>query len=223
MKKEGDALNLNRHGGFFDRVRRTFDFRRSPADVRPDTRRISPVLKLNLAPLMGRRDAAVDQAASLIGSDLFTLNDSMRLAAYDKIVRLLELALDDCSAIISGLSSQDTIKRETLQRAFISMIHATVVTIRDLAALEDLFLTDNQDTVREFAGTLSAAQQAENEKVFTGTEINLVNRLRGFFDITRPRLARYREYAARSFSPVYAEKYSLAYKSYLDVYGRKDF
>lgn len=172
---------------------------------------------------MGRRDAAVDRAADFIGSDLFSLHEEVRLNLYSRIERLLELALEDCDTIISGLSSQDTLNRERSLKAFISMLHNMVVTIRDFAGLENVILTGNHDFLRDLAAAQSAARLAESEKMLTGTEINLVNRFREFFTRTTPRLQRYREYARKSFSPVYAEKYAVAYRSYFEVYGRDDF
>lgn len=216
-------MSQNRHNGLFSRVRKTFDFLRSSGDVRGAARRIDPILKLNIAPIMGRRDAAVDRAANFIGSDLFSMHEDARLKQYSSIERLLNLALDDCDTIISGLSSQDTLKREKALKAFISMLHDMTVSIRDFAGLEHVILTGNHDFLRDLAAAQPAARLAESEKMLTGTEISLVNRLREFFDSTAPRLQRYREYARKSFSPVYAEKYAVAYKSYFDVYGRDDF
>ena len=204
-------------------MKRTFEFWRSPAGVRHDARRIDPVLKLNLSPLMGRRDAAVDQAASLIRSDLFSLHESRRLELYRKTGRILELALEDCDVIITGLSSQDTLAREKLLRSFLVLLHTTVVTLRDCAALENTLLNESTEIFRELAANQSGSSIAGNEKMLTGTEINLVNRLRNCFDRTQYRVNRYREYAKKSFSPVYAEKYKRAYQSYFDVYGRDDF
>ena len=216
-------MSQNRHNGLFSRFRRTFEFLRPSGEVRCAARRIDPILKLNIAPVMGRRDAAVDRAADFIGSDLFSLHEEVRLNLYSRIERLLELALEDCDTIISGLSSQDTLNRERSLKAFISMLHNMVVTIRDFAGLENVILTGNHDFLRDLAAAQSAARLAESEKMLTGTEINLVNRFREFFTRTTPRLQRYREYARKSFSPVYAEKYAVAYRSYFEVYGRDDF
>lgn len=216
-------MSINRYGGIFDRLKRTLEFLRSPGEIRHGVRRAAPVLKLNIAPLMGRRDAAVDRAADFISSDIFSLHNEKRIDLYSRTCLLLELAGDDCDRIISGLSSADTIKRERHLRSFISILHSTMVTIRNVAALENVILVDTPDVLKEFAVSESGTRLEESEKVMTGTEINLVNRLRDYFDRTRPRLARYREYATKNFSPVYAEKYTNAYKSYFDVYGQEDF
>ncbi|MBQ7207083.1 MAG: hypothetical protein IJS01_04730 [Lentisphaeria bacterium] len=208
------------HGGPFDRTGESFGFRRSPGGVRCGVRKIDPVLKVNLAPLMGRRDAAFDQAAESIGSDVFSLSAEKRLAVYGRITRLLALALEDCDQIISGLSSQDTISREKLLRSFISTLHASAVTLGDFSALGGMLGTDARKALAEFDANGENPRLAESEKMLGSTEENLVDLMRRLFTATHPRLARYRAYARQSFSPVYAEKYAVSYKSYSDVYGK---
>ena len=216
-------MSQNNQGGLFSRVRRTLGQLRSPADVRQDGRRIAAVLKLNIAPLMGRRDAAVDRAVDSFGADIFSLPEEKRIAHYIRISRLLELAMNDCDAIISGLSSQDTITREKRLRAFLSMLRDMIVTIKASTVLENVILLEGSEVFRELSVEVTGKQLAESEQVLCGTEINLVNRLRDFFARTLPRLNRYREYARKNFSRVYADKYSVSYRSYFEVYGQEDF
>ena len=216
-------MSQNNQGGLFSRVRRTLGQLRSPADVRQDGRRIAAVLKLNIAPLMGRRDAAVDRAADSFGADIFSLPEEKRISHYIRISRLLELAMNDCDAIISGLSSQDTITREKRLRAFLSMLRDMIVTIKASTVLENVILLEGSEVFRELSVEVTGKQLAESEQVLCGTEINLVNRLRDFFARTLPRLNRYREYARKNFSRVYADKYSVSYRSYFEVYGQEDF
>ena len=216
-------MSQKHQDGLFSRVKRTLGQLRSPADVRRDGRRIPAVLKLNIAPLMGRRDAAVDRAADSIGSDIFSLTEEKRIAHYIRISKLLELAMTDCDLLIAGLSSQDTITREKRLRAFLSMLHHMIVTIEASTKLENVILLEGSEVFRELSVEVAGNQLAESEKVLSGTEINLVNRLRDFFSRTLPRLTRYREYAQKSFSKVYAEKYSVSYQSYFAVYGQENF
>lgn len=216
-------MSQNNQGGLFSRVRRTLGQLRSPADVRQDGRRVAAVLKLNIAPLMGRRDAAVDRAADSFGADIFSLSEEKRIAHYIRISRLLELAMNDCDAIIAGLSSQDTITREKRLRAFLSILRDMVVTIKASTVLENVILLESSEVFRELSVEVTGKQLAESEQVLCGTEINLVNRLRDFFARTLPRLNRYREYARKNFSRVYADKYSVSYRNYFEVYGQEDF
>ena len=216
-------MSQNNQGGLFSRVRRTLGQLRSPADVRQDGRRVAAVLKLNIAPLMGRRDAAVDRAADSFGADIFSLPEEKRFAHYIRTSRLLELAMNDCDAIIAGLSSQDTITREKRLRAFLSMLRDMIVTIKASTVLENVILLEGSEVFRELSVEVTGNQLAESEQVLSGTEINLVNRLRDFFARTLPRLNRYREYARKNFSRVYADKYSVSYRSYFEVYGQEDF
>ncbi|MBQ9502253.1 MAG: hypothetical protein IJU70_08865 [Lentisphaeria bacterium] len=195
----------------------------APAAVRHDGRKIDPVLKVNLAPLMGRRDAAFDRAADAIGSEISSLPGDRRHAVYDRIARLLALAIQDCDMIISGLSSQDTILREKHLRSFIFTLHTAAATLGDFTTLGDLLKTDAREAIAEFDAQQEKLRLAQSEKLLGSTEENLLDLMRRLFASTHPRLARYREYAKKSFSPVYAEKYAVAYRSCFEVYGREDF
>ena len=144
-------MSADRKSGLFGRVKRTLDLLRSPAGVRNDGRSIAPVLKLNIAPLMGRRDAAIDQAANFIGTDIFTLQEGRRINHYAHICRLLELAMNDCDQIITGLSSQDTLTREKRLRAFLSMLYSMSLTIKDSTMLENVILSESPDVLRGLA------------------------------------------------------------------------
>jgi len=195
----------------------------SPGALRHDGRKIDPVLKVNLSPLMGRRDAAYDRVADAIGSEILSLSGDRRQAVYNRISRLLATALEDCDMIISGLSSQDTIQREKHLRSFIFTLRAAAVTLENFTALGDLLKTDAREAIAEFDAQQEKLRLAQSEKLLGSAEENLVDLMQRLFASTHPRLARYREYAKKSFSPVYAEKYAVAYKSCFEVYGREDF
>ena len=195
----------------------------APAGIRDGGRKIDPVLKVNLAPLMGRRDAAFDRAADAIGSGILAMPGEKRHAVYDRIRRLLTLAIQDCDMIISGLSSQDTILREKHLRSFIFTLRAAAATLGDFTTLGDLLKTDAREAIAEFDAHQEKRRLTQSGKLLDSTEENLLDLMQRLFASTHPRMARYREYAKKSFSPVYAEKYAVAYRSYFDVYGREDF
>ena len=197
--------------------------RNAPAEIRGGGRKIDPVLKVNLAPLMGRRDAAFDRAAGAIGSGILAMPGERRHAVYDRISQLLTLAVQDCDMIISGLSSQDTILREKHLRSFIFTLRAAAATLGDFTTLGSLLKTDAQKAIAEFDAQQEKLRLAQSEKLLDSTEENLLDLMCRLFASTHPRMARYREYAKKSFSTVYAEKYAVAYRSYFEVYGREGF
>lgn len=197
--------------------------RNAPAEIRGGGRKIDPVLKVNLAPLMGRRDAAFDRAAGAIGSGILAMPGERRHAVYDRISQLLTLAVQDCDMIISGLSSQDTILREKHLRSFIFTLRAAAATLGDFTTLGSLLKTDAQKAIAEFDAQQEKLRLAQSEKLLDSTEENLLDLMCRLFASTHPRMARYREYAKKSFSTVYAEKYTVAYRSYFEVYGREGF
>ena len=87
----------------FGRFARTPDLPRHPGG-----RRAGALGKMNLPPLMGRRDAAYDQAAGMLTGDLFAAGGELRRRSYRHIGTLLRCAAEDTNAILALLSSPDT-------------------------------------------------------------------------------------------------------------------
>ena len=70
-------MTLTLHNEILNRMKRTWELLRpSATPVRQSGRRIDHLVKQNLPPLMGRRDAAYDQATELLESDLFSRDEN---------------------------------------------------------------------------------------------------------------------------------------------------
>ena len=180
------------------------------------------LLKKNLAPTMGRRDAALDRATELLNSDWFSLSDNKHLAAGLRLSRLLAQAEEDCGYIRSCLSNPDTLAREKRIHAFISTLAAYAQVLEDNLRIRTGALSRSADVLREME-VISSSLLLNEDRSVSDAEITLVNRMRDFVSRATPRLSRYREYAKKSFSPVYADRYKRSYESYFDVYARNDF
>ena len=71
---------MNLHNEFLNRVKRTWEWIRPAAPIHRSPRNADQLIKLNLPPLLGRRDAAYDHASRLIDDQAETLRNHLRAA-----------------------------------------------------------------------------------------------------------------------------------------------
>ena len=169
--------------------------------VRPD-RPADRMLKVNLPPLMGRRDAACDRAAELVAKGFSGNRDE--LDALRQLARLLDSARADTERIFSILSSPDTITREHRLLAFFTLMSGAVENIRNLLSIGEIF------NPKHDAPALALNAARANARW-----------LCAYFAAAAPNLRRYRDYAVKNFSPDYAARYECAYREFAEIYADK--
>ena len=186
---------------------------------RVSSRRANALGKMNLPPMMGRRDAAYDEAAKMLSCDLFASGEEVRRSSYRRIGALLRCAERDTAAIIALLSSPDTLVRERKLLAFFSMLSKTVAALEWFVELESSVFSEGDEQLRDFKAVQTGAELARGERMVAETEQDIVNQLRNFFERTQPRVMHYRGYARKSFSPDNAARYQRSLDFYTEVYG----
>lgn len=169
---------------------------------------------MNLPPLMGRRDAVLDAAGTL-------------LDAADKICELntvfsylngLFAAADSNTARISGMfNNSDTAAREKRLSIHLGILAKLAESLDDFSILKeqmrDAASFYAKDPGNEFDGECTARMDERMSVV----EHNLFDQLREYYSKVHDRIARYRQYAVKNFSKEYLESYQ---KSYLSVVER---
>ena len=180
-------------------------------------RRADAMIKMNLPPLMGRRDASYDCAAEAMTAVLFSEHSSReeRRRICPRLLQLLETAEADTKAILAMLSSPDTEARERNQLACIEMFCSAVRTLYCFAELE----------ARGFDSSRSRFHRtAENTGLppLDATESGIVARLHDLFLRSHERIRRYRGYAAKNFSAANAERHARAYRAYSELYHNEN-
>jgi len=212
-------MNLNIHNEIFDRVKRAWDFLipagSSPQKVKPQA---DLIIKMNLPPLMGRRDAAYDRIGELISGDVFALDIKERNKIYQELYLLLRLAGDDTKSIILMLSSPDTQSREKKFLTYILVLISIAQMLGSCGDVENNFLNKDDLLPADYAVEFSDNELARNEKILSESQINMVNLLRTYFDRSNAKVLRYREYANKSFSKSNLARYHKAYESYSKIY-----
>ncbi|MGN0848601.1 MAG: hypothetical protein ACI4OV_02790, partial [Victivallaceae bacterium] len=95
------------------------------------------LVKMNLPPLLGRRNAIFSQAARLLKGDLFAIPDLERQTILNSCVNLLDEAINNTEAIIMTLSNADTAAREHQLHTFFVMVRDLVESAAKLTTFGD--------------------------------------------------------------------------------------
>ena len=165
------------------------------------------LLKMNLPPLLGRRDAAFDIAERAICEGDFA-NCPSRIGAYWKISTLLKQVCQDSRQILLMLSSPDTRERERRMLALNVMLDTLGASLANFFELHDM---TQKEIFRNAMSTMDDAETVQVVASFNGVEAELLSRMQECFKRSHWRVVRYRTYAGKSFSAVNAERYRKAY------------
>ena len=159
---------------------------------------VDHLVKRNLSPSMGRRDAAIDQIR--IPEDLFARPAEERCAEYRRWGLLLESAGNDTTAVLRMLSSPDTRRREGRM--------ASMLTVFQEMAAALFCMADSQVRLAE---NRPEGCPGDMGNALPRCESMLLNEFREIITATRPALDRYREYTVKSFGPENLQRYRKAY------------
>lgn len=187
----------------------------------PHPRRVCHLAKQNLPGLMGRRDAAWDQAVAIT---LHTENDNQPAVEQMQIcanaVELLHIAHSDTDAILKLLSSPDTENRERRLFALQEITLRMAEVWNKLTMLEQELFGANSILVH-FNAVGSEEENSRHIRKLHDSRAVLLKQLRHTLKSAAPRLERYRSYTANSFSAAYAGRYRNAYANYQRLYAEK--
>ena len=205
-------------GNIFGKLFRGFGFWHKNSST-PETvnLRSDALCKLNLSPLMGRRDAAFDSVGVIGSPEMLKCSDEVRLSIYKQAMAQLDSAIADCTRIAGAMTSTDSLRRERSFAGYLETMRCHLNVMVDLVELGNQVVNG----VVVSGGLIEAASAsdiAESGMVCHDAEVNFSGRFRSMVERVKPRVLRYREYAKRSFSPENAQRYKTAYDYYIEVY-----
>lgn len=180
-------------------------------------RRAGALVRINLAPLMARRDAVLDAAEVLLEA---VRNDQAPvLTAYHYLSELFASADRNTRRVSGMFNNPDTVAREQRLAMHIGILAKLAASLDEFFALKSrmqeaaAFYAD--DPGNEFKQDCTDQINIRLSVV----ESNLFEQLCDYFDRIRARIARYRQYAVKNFSKDNLECYQ---KSYCSVIKRCD-
>ena len=149
------------------------------------------LLRMNLPPMFGRRDAALDVASALtVDCDIEKFSGEERGTVYWRISELLKESSDDSCRILMLLSNPDTRAQE------LHLLETLIMLERLSAAVANFFEMGSWETEN---GVISVA------------ETGFLKQLRKTFKNSSAEINRYRTYAKMSFRGENSERYQRSY------------
>jgi len=212
-------LNPRFHKNVLAKVKTTINkVKRNQVD---ESLQMDYLVKMNIAPLMGRRDAAYDRAETLLSGELFTNTDIERKQIYDTAAKLLNTVLKDTQDILVALDKKKRIEQEESFICFIELLHSIIAAAGNLVDYE-LSLYNTENSVNKFLGSVIEEQLRETDDIISDSEMTIVQSINGLFKITRDQLDKLREYSRRSFSRHNAAKYKKSLAEYKRIFEEED-
>jgi hypothetical protein len=208
-------LNPRFHKNVLAKVKKTISKAKENQDN--ESSQMDYLVKMNIAPLMGRRDAAYDNVETLLNDELFTNSDIERKNIYETTVRLLNTVLKDTRDILVALDSKKRIDQEESFICFIELLRSIIEAASNLVDYE-LSLYNTENTVNKFLGSVIEGQLRETDDIISDSEMTIVQSINGLFEITREQLNKMREYSRRGFSRHNAVKYKKSFGEYKKIF-----
>jgi hypothetical protein len=176
------------------------------------------LVKMNIAPLMGRRDAAYDRVETLLADKLFTYSDVERKKIYQRAVKLLSTVVKDSQDILVALDNEKRIEQERSFICFLHLLRSIIEAAENLVDYE-LSLYNTENTVNKFLGSVVEGQLRETDDIISDSEMTIIQSVNELFELTRDQLNKLREYSRRSFTRYNAAKYKKSFEEYRKIFG----
>ena len=176
------------------------------------------LVKMNLPPLLGRRDAACEYILELLTESIKELPLAARLEFYRMLLALLEYAIVDTEAVGKILASAETSARERRILAFLATLRDLLGAACALAEAESA-LSEESAGLEYFLGKRSRL----NRYAASGrdAEMRSLNLALDIAVAASAKLGLYRDYTRKSFSTSNAQRYHEAFSEFQASYRRE--
>jgi hypothetical protein len=208
-------LNPRFHNDVISKVKKTirkFSQTQSQKNSQPDY-----LVKMNIPPLMGRRDAAYDRVETLLSDNLFAHSENERKEIYLKAVELLNIVLKDTENILIAVKQDDRESREERLLSYFELLRNIIQAACDMVNYE-MCLFKDETNLNKLIGESVSNNLRKTDEIFSESEMSIVQKLGEFFENAATQIQKYREYAQKSFSRHNTARYRKSFKEYTKIY-----
>lgn len=169
------------------------------------------LVKMNIPPLLGRRDAACDFLREILQHELKELPLNERLLRYENMLEILEYAIVDTESVQMTLASAETAGREKRLHTFLAVLRDLLSSACAMAEANVAFTGEDPD-LGYFLGKTGrmgryAASGRDEEMRSLNLALDLSVAASAKFEV-------YCDYNRKSFSAANSERYTEAYDLY---------
>lgn len=176
--------------------------------------RANALVRINLPPLIGRRDAVLDAAGALM--DILAECGDMKETVFHYLNGLFAAAALNTTRISGMFNNSDTAAREKRLAIHIGILAELASALDDFCVLRKRMHDAASMYADDPVGGFDAVFAEQTDERMSSAEKSLLDQFCGYFDRTRGRIARYRHYAVKNFSKDYLECYQKSYRSVID-------
>jgi len=180
-------------------------------DVARDASKADYLVKMNIPPLLGRRDAACEFLRELLKHELKELPLEERLNCYKRMLEILEYAIIDTESVHMILASAETAGREKRLHTFLSIMRDLLSSAYAMAAANAAFGEENPELAYFLGKSSKMARYAASGHDAEMRSLNLA------LDLSVAAAAKYEvycDYNRKSFSLANGERYREAFELY---------
>ena len=169
------------------------------------------LVKMNIPPLLGRRDAACDFLRELLKHELKELPLRERLESYRNMLEVLEYAIIDTERVKVTLASAETAGRENRLHAFLLVMRDLLSSACAMAEANEAFVGENPELGYFLGKSNRMARYAASGRDAEMRSLNLA------LDLSVAATAKYQvycDYNRKSFSSANGARYQDAFDLY---------
>jgi len=208
----GSAVKITIHNGIVRRIRQWIQplgevkahFCRSPHQIGA----------LNLAPLTGRRDAALERFTFLIGENLPAVAVEPRLQAYGRLIDLLDEIIDTTLAISHQHDERRRAMENDLMR-YAVLLRDALQSVADFALQQQALNGNGQAHPVEHELFISRHSAVI---LLSESELRLYHDVCAMINLSHPQTLKYQEYCRKLFSRQTFTRYQRALDEYRQFY-----
>ena len=185
----------------------------------PECRSAVGLLRMNLAPLLARRDAAFDIASAQVNDEKFAQRSGdERRAGYRSIARQLKNACESTSHMAMLFNSPDTRARESRLLKHFLMLWKLGSSLKNISDLPELTFDDAENDAANSISGIDNLEACRISNVMCGVEAELFAQLTACLQRSQHRVTRYRAYVLKNFSEDNARRYEASYRGYVEFH-----
>lgn len=173
------------------------------------------MVKMNLPPLLGRRDAAYEKFSADFSIDCLELTTAERRELYGKWFRLLESASRDTESVIVILSNPDTSLRERRMANLLELSLDCIAFAAGIGRFEDHVFAPDDGAINLVPAPIETKARRRLEE-FLKVERDIVATMDEATRTARENILRQRDYTRKNFSAHNLARYNRAYSEFFN-------
>ncbi len=174
------------------------------------------LVKMNLPPLLGRRDAVYERFTQQFSLQLLEQEPHQRFESYRGLLELLNSAVRDTDAVVVTLSNADTSLRERRLLNYFELLAETLTAAAQLVCFENRMLT-REESLDGFLAGDRTGKLKRRVNVFQDSEKKIVTCVADLIEMAEDSIRRHRDYTRKNFNAHNAARYHRAFADFSGI------